>query len=477
MFGINPYVIIWSVLVVMFWRVTHLGLVVDDDSWHSKMQFKKQKFFKDRKHPLRFLHDCFYGAGLFKDPRIDHLFTLFIHGVNCSLIYSISGSLIASLLYLINPINNQTVLWLNGRRYAVSLLGILLAWKFWAVAPMVAIVLTWFHVSGVAMPLLFLFTPFAWASGIVLMIAGYLGFERLEGNIRNRRADYNPNNECQVLTWKKSILYVKSIGYYFTNIVLPLRPAMYHDFLFYFSSTDEGTKEGYSLNVDFWKGIAVIGLLAYLIIWQASFWAIWFVLFISQWCNIYQVTMTASDRYCSIPAVGVMVLVAEYSMKLPSPYNYIVLTSLATMYVLKYQPLFSAYRNVIDFHQYHININPELINPRFFLSKIFLAKKDPHSAYSVIRHGMRYRPYDFKLMLGFIECLFAIRKPKSALQAMEVCEKHIPFGEEQDTKNLFHGIRQQFKKEYNELHGMDINGNKVIHNNGMPIVKVKPEDN
>jgi hypothetical protein len=455
------YLIIWFALAVMFFRVLKLGYVVDDDSRLARMK----EIRKNKKFPLlKFIHESMYGAGFFKNAWADHLATIILHGVNCSLIYRMTGHLEIALLYLINPINNQTVLWLNGRRYALSLLAVLVAWNFWPAAPAMAMFTAWLHVSGVVFPLLFLTTPFWWVVPVLAIIVFLAGRKKILSKIRARKAAY-ASKESFKFNPKKIILYIKTVGYHFFNCILPNKPAMYHDFLMYYGATKEGNKDAFAFNLDFWKGVAVLAFLAF----DHSFYALWFLLFVSPWCNIYQVTMTASDRYCSIPNVGAMALLYKYAMM--TPYGNEILLCFAVFYLVKYQPLFHAYKNVETFHHYHIAINPATVNSRFFLSKIFLAKKDPFSAFGMIRQGMQHKPTDFKFLLGFIECLFALGKRQSAFKAMEFTEKHIPFGEEEDCKNLFDGIRNQFPEEYNKFRGLDKNGHKVIHNNGKPYVK------
>jgi hypothetical protein len=346
-----------------------------------------------------------------------------------------------------------------------------LAWNFWPLAIPMAAFCAWLHVSGVAFPLLFMWTPFWWVVPVGGGLAFLFGKDKIKAKIASRKKDFNADNENHEITWRKSILYVKTIGYHFCNCVLPLNPAMYHDFLYYFGGTEEGNKNGYAINGDFWKGAVVVTLLAYLIIFQHSFWAFWFVLFISQWCNVYQVTMSASDRYCSIANVGVMCLLAEWILKLPDPYRTVAVCGLGAVYVVKYQPLFMAYRSVENFWQYHIFMVPNIIGPRYFLYKYFIAKKEVFQAIGVLRQGLRYRPTDFKLLLGMMECLFAIGQIKRALRMTDYIEKHVPLGEEILTRNLLNGIRAQFAKEYGDLHKV------VIHNNGKPFVKIKPSDN
>lgn len=298
-------------------------------------------------------------------------------------------------------------------------------------------------------------------------VAGAMAFlfgrNKIASNIRGRRAEYANGNEILKIRPKKIILYIKTIGYNFFNCLIPHSLGMYNDFLFYFGVTEEGTKEGYSLNFQFWIGLATVATLGYLIIFQHSFWAFWFVLFISSWCNVLQVTMNSANRYCSLSGIGVMCLVADYGMKIPHPYNIITLSFLASYYIVKYQPLFRMHMNIYDFFLSHIYANPALVYPRIFLAKIFLTQKepDPWQAFGIVRQGLRYRPKDFKLLICFIDCLINLRRPRSALQAIDYAEKYVPLGEEEDARNLFSGIRKDLLSQL---------GHKVIHNNGKPVV-------
>lgn len=467
----HPYVTIWITLAVLFERALYLGYVVDDREHFNYMQdLKKELKGKTSfRFKLGFLYNSLYGAGFFKNGFNEHLFTVILHGVNCSLIYNMSGSLLGAILYLINPVNNQTTLWLNGRRYAVSILGVLIAWNCWWTAPFIALFCTWFHVSAIAMPVLFLATPF-WAFLPVLSAFGvFLNRNSIFDKMFARKKDFIDSNENQKITWKKLILYVKSIGFNLFHCIFPHKPSMYHDFLYGFGHTEEANKKGYALNFDFYKGLVACAIIGYTFTTEYAFWAFWFVVFISQWCNLYQVTMNSADRYCSLPNIGVMITLAGFISKLPSPYSHIVYTGFAVFYIMKYIPLFRAYIDLDTFHKYHIDLDPEAVSSRFFLSKIYVARKDAHSAFALIKEGLKYKPYDFKLLLMFIECMIHMGKIQQALRAMDYTEKYIPIGEEEDCKKLFESVRRANWKTYMRMQGKTPDGKNIIHNNGKPV--------
>ena len=103
------------------------------------------------------------------------------------------------------------------------------------------------------------------------------------------------------------------------------------------------------------------------------------------------------------------------------------------------------------------------------MSKLYLRVNDPWQAFAVVRQGQRYRPHDFKLLLRFIECMFALGKPTSAMKAVEVAEKYIPYGEQADTEKLFKDMKEQVAT-YMDF--VKKNERKVLHNNGKPYVNL-----
>ena len=438
------YGIILAVVLVVFWRALLCGYVVDDvvrvplwRSWREK-KFARMSFTK-------LLFNACYGAGVFKTPMQEYAFTLCIHAANCCLIYKATGSLIPALLYCVNPVNNQTAVWLNGRRYALTVLAVLIAWNFHWVAPIAYAFAIFIHHSGAFAPLLFLFTPLAWIVPVLAPIGAFLGIRRIKKEVIARKEAFSPNNELQKIHLGKAIVYVKSVGYYFWHCILPFKPGMYHQFLYYYSRYDAANKQAYAINFDFIKGISVIGFLAYEALINHNVWAFWFGLFISNFCNIYTVTMNASDRYCSLANVGAMVLLSQYIGKLPAPYEAFVLAVFFTLYILKYQPLFNAYKTIEDFYLYHINLTPHSAEPRALLAARYMEQRDVMSAFAIIKKGLRYNSTDFKLQLIMAQIFLLLGQFDKGMKTLAIAEKNAPNGEHEIVKTEFDKIRKDFE--------------------------------
>lgn len=467
------YLILFGALVGLFYKAFYCGYVVDDEARLYQMQGVKKEFKDKKMSTIHFLQEACYGGGLFRNAQQEYAFTLCLHYINCCLIYHMSGSFFGALLYLVNPINNQTALWMNGRRYALTILSVLLMWNWkwlgFILFPFCGLI----HVGGLFEPMLFAFTPY-WPFIPLGLLFGYFMYKKnLEGRWLQRKSEFKKGNENQNITPKKLILYIKSVGYFFTNCILPLKPAMYHNFIFYFSNDAESTAEGYSFNFEFYKGLAVLSFLGYMIVAQHSFWAFWFLLFISPWCNLYQVTMNASDRYCSLANVGAMLMLAGLVNQLPSQFSTPIFVGLITLYVIKYQPLFRAYTSVENFYLYHLNQQPDLVNPRYYLAKFYMDHKDIYSAFALIKKGLRYRPYDFKFLLTMMEIMFQLGQIESGLKVMYVCEKHVPDLEKADCVIFFDHLKDKYKRHIQEIAMRDEMRSRNVHNGGKPIVSGK----
>ena len=96
------------------------------------------------------------GDANFYLPEVDHAITIFIHSIVCVGIYLAFGrnniSFISALLFSLNPINNQGAVWISGRGYVLSALGMVWALALPKVGALFLLVATYSN-SGFVMPL------------------------------------------------------------------------------------------------------------------------------------------------------------------------------------------------------------------------------------------------------------------------------------------------------------------------------------
>lgn len=433
------YLIMLAVLFALFHRSIFCSYVVDDTVRHQVMiQRKKQGVINCL---LNHFDDVLYGAGIFRNAQQEYLFTTLLHYANCCLIYSLTDSLMVTILFMVNPVNNQLAIWLNGRRYAISMLACLLAWKFKFLFIPLYVFIGWLHVYAIALPVMILMTPY-WPfvpGGVMLIYA--IGWKKLKARHDSRKKDFTRHNELQIIRPQKIIIYIKSLGFNFFHTIFPNKPRMYHEFLYYFSRYDKDNKIGYSFNLEFFKGLIVCVFTTYEIFFQHNIWMVWWLVFITQWCNVYGVTQNAADRYCSLAGIGLMFTLNKYIVMTPSPYTEILYTIFISFYVLRYFPLFRAYTSITNFHQYHINLEPSAVESRTLQATRAINARDPFTAFALIKEGLKYRPNDFKLLILMSQTLFAMQKYEAAQKVLDIAEKHVPDGEIDECKVEFAKIR------------------------------------
>lgn len=427
------YLIIFTVSIILFWRSIYCGLVVDDVTMHPLAQEYKN-LFKDKKIKFpELLWNILQGGGLFKNVKLDHAFSILIHFINACLILKISALLPAALLYLCNPINNQVSLWLNGRRFAITIFCCLASWAFWPSAIVLYPFAIWLHTSGAMFPFLFLATPLWGAVPVGAIACYFIGFKKFKARSEGRKEQYPQDSELHKIHWKKAIFYVKHIGYYFQIILFPFKPRMYHEYHFYFPRYQEDIDKAYKIDLDFARGAAVMAFLAFEMVVNHNFWAFWFILFISQHCGVYIVTMNVADRYCSLAAAGLMVMLAQKIALLPQPYDMFALGAFLACYAIGYNPLLAyTYKSWERFLLYHTHIQPDGSRQRMHLAQFYLKLKDPFQAFSMVKQGLKYRPKDFDLLLMMANISLMLGFPIETLKMVEHAEKRIPLKDEKD---------------------------------------------
>lgn len=434
----NEILTLYAVAALLFSRVLRCGYCVDDVVLASWFKERKPKSLKEFRIKNRILYTL-YGAGMLRNPREEHALNLAIHFVNSCLILK-ATSFMPALLFLVSPVNNQLAIWINGRRYAISILLALLAWNFPHLFLPAYALASWLHISAVALPVMFLAAghwPLVLLGGALFVLCGW---KRARSIFLFRKSEYF-TNETYLLAPRKAIIYIKSLGWYFCHTIFPNKPLMYHEFLYHYNTNLEAKKKAYSINFDFVKGLAVLAFIVFEIIAHHNLWAVWWLVFISQYCGVVTVTMNVADRYCSLAGIGLMVILCQYLNLIPSPYREMAYTALMTFYVTRYQPLFKAYRSIHDFYNYHFHIQPDGVYARFYQADRFMAMKRPLMAYAVLREGLFYRPKEFKLIMKMALLCLDLRKYEDALKFIAEAEKYIPLGEEEKAAEMFTEIR------------------------------------
>jgi len=397
-----------------------------------------------------------YGIGtLARKGKInlkhEHFLTVCIHSLICVLIYKAFGSneisLWASILYALNPANNQTSIWLNGRRYAINctlVLGILTIGPIGLILYPLACLL---QVNAIFAPILF-----GWwgvlAFPIFYLVAGPQTIERVKERFSSGRID---SPDLTTITLKKLIPAIKTYGLYCLKMILPERTMMCYSHLFYWGMTAEGNKDAYAIDKKFLGGVIAIALT---IASGVYFWGkpqFFMLLFmfasIFQWCGLISVTQMFTDRYISLANTFMMYFVAYFAYQFLGANAISVLTALCAYYYANLQVTMTMYKNLESFWNYHLYFNPSDPKCPEFKASTLLKQGDPIGAWGVVKEALRHNPNDYKLNLLAANCMECFQDHKSVLLYMNIAKKNCYFGKEFLLKDL---QRKIFKFDLDE---------------------------
>jgi len=443
----SPYTFFFLITYILFFTVPFGDYVVDDYPINLVIQKKKKSKFTYKQWPLiHRIYSYSFSVGLFDTPRKEYSFTLALHALNCCFMYNATNSFMATILFLVSPVNNQVAIWLNGRRYALGVLCALLIWNYNILFIPLYVYITWIHVYAIMLPIMMLFTPYWWTVPIGLALMFTFGFKRIKKRFLSRKKDYTTDNELQKLHIKKIIIYIKSIGYYFFFTIFPDKPRMYHTKFMYMSKYKKDMKEAYSLNWDFFLSLGALCFMCYELFYQQNLWALWWLVFISQYCNIVVVTMMFSDRYCTLASIGLYTILAKYINMLPSPLMECTYVGFIVYYIIRYSKLFWAYKGIENFHLYHVAVEPDCVEPRVLMAENYLNVRDPFRSFAILKGGLKYRPKDFKLLITMAKTLFAMQNWKAGLQTAQLAKECAPLGEEELTHQMINQLEHDYEK-------------------------------
>lgn len=413
----NILIIVAFVLIVFF-RSLKFKLITDDVRWYASKKNGWSSTIKDYKWKIhQFVADRLYGGCTFlnikisKDPKecfnlnveIDRAFTIFLHTLICVLLYVATGSLWGSILYACNPMNNQTSMWLNGRRYAINIILVLtslIAFQhgLWYLSLPLWTYTVSFHMTGI-------FAPIIWGKWWVLVaVLPFLWFARAKimGQVLARLNSVY-SKELLVFYPRRLIVVVKSYGFYLFQCLFPSRTLMYYSDLHFWGVSSEGNTDAYSYNGDFFKGIAalLISAMAYFLVPAHSKAMVAFAaISLLQWCNIIYAVQTLADRYANMALPFIMVVWAMLLQHIYPPLLY----GCAAYYLMSLSVTMRMYPIIWDFYAYHIWRCPESIPARIAYANFYVNTQKFVNAWPIVEEGLKYHPNDFLLLYQAAQC-------------------------------------------------------------------------
>ncbi len=345
--------------------------------------------------------------------KLAHTQVLAVHTINCILIYIAFGmnytSLIASLLFSVNPVNNQCSIWISGKGYAQNTLCALLMYMFPHFSFIPYLYGTYFcGASLLLFPLVFLFTPYWYMSGLVLI--GLLREHQRIFDKKNPGSKFNTesNDELRAIKPRKIIIVFKTLGYQFVNTLLALRIGFYHKYCFLHGVDQESNKESYRIDKYFFIGLAV----AIFTFITLNFYLLWFCITIMMWLNFISFNQTISIRYAYLPNVGLMMFAA-------SLLHPILALMLFTYYATKLLSFHKFYENEYWAIEHSCFEQPDFFYPWQNRSVHCFQNNNFHGALGNMIKANELRPNDWKITYNLTQIYLLLGNMVAARQFFE----------------------------------------------------------
>ncbi len=423
--------------VILYGLSIKHGLVCDDIRQYERV---KKGYISDIniwKYPIEKIKRLLYSGGMFGVGHVkrDHAFRIFLHTTICVLMYLALGrdqiSLMAALVYACHSANNQTSLWLNGRRYAVNIIIVLLMILFKPLGILLYPATSLFQVSAVFAPILyggwwFLLVP------VVILIC----WKDVKTKIDTRlKAVYT--DDLKKYSWKRLIIIVKTYGFYFVKMIFPGKCFLIYPDLYFWGLSKDGNKEAYSLNRLFWQGIlaAMISVCgAFYFKEQLFYMWIFMILSTLQWCNIISATQQIADRYISLPNVFMTYFISYLIHVYFGFYAVPILASLIVYHTVHLNYLMPMYKDIGRFYDYHNFHQPMNVHCNCFKSHWYNMTGRAIEGFAQLMESHRHNRKDFKTLFLLSEACRMMCDFNGARHFIQLAGKSPYIGQEEVTR-------------------------------------------
>ncbi len=384
---------------------------------------------------------CWLDGRYRSGPQVDHVLTTLIHATVCVFIYLGFGkndiSFIASLLFAFNPTNNQGSVWISGRAYALAALGMTGALSLPFIGGIFILLATYTN-PGFLAPLVL----FGSNHAIILLflpLAYFINGGRFKRNVKYKM-EKEMFKEDKAIKPEKIILVIKTFGFYTVLSLIPFQNTFYHSFLE--SASGCGRFKAYSMKDRFfWIGLlSAIGIVCYLFMapWSMiSFGLLWWGICLAPFLNFMRMSQETAERYCYLPSVGLMFVLASVIHAYP-----LVIAIFLTMYATRLWFLMDMYTD-----DYYLLEHCCLLDPSsWFVWHVRGMKRWENKSYqeAVIIWTMArmISPLEFKINFNLATALSMSGHIKEAQVFIEIAEKNVPPGQEEESGKLLSEWKQ-----------------------------------
>ena len=454
---LNVVVLLVSTLAV-YWRTLKYDLVSDDIPTQRRTTAarevkpdKKFNFFEGLYWDLR---------GVYNVKRC-HVLSLACHTATVVFIYLAFHNFWAALLFAFNPITLMVSTWLAGRAYGMVTLFALISWVIPSNAFLLYAASVYWNISALFYPLVFGYMGWKWSWMALLIIpATYWRFTAKEDHVSflpNSKLMNESNLELRTLHPRKIVVWIKTYGYYFTNVLFCFRMGLFHKYLYTFGLSKKENAKWYSLKKkEFWIGVGALGITIAGIFfgnYYQSLGLMWFLVNVAMWGNLITFNQQIAERYLYLPAVGLMLTLA-------STFNPWVCSLFLVFYLTRlwwFMPsLTNEYWNV----EYNLGEAKDLYYIWLSRGVHRYADGNVHDSIRNMLQSYKLRPEDFKTNLNLFYLGIVTNDLVLAKKHLEEASKCVVEGKEQElssfitkgtdlVKRIEEGITKEGKCEVN----------------------------
>ena len=395
-------------------------------------------------------HRLYSGTTFGTNLKVEHAFTIFLHATICALMYYDFGhneiSFFAALLYACNPINNQTSIWLNGRRYALNIILVLLMMAFPLASPAFYLFTGFLQVTAIFSPILLVNKSPWFLLMIPILLA--LGWNQIKVKC-DVRSKNMANGDLKIWKWTRLIVIVKTFGFFFWKMLFPQVCAMQYPDRIKWGLTKEGTKDAYRFDRSFYLGLfsfVIFGSFFYVSPNNFKPYAAFLFVSTLQWSAVLPITQILSDRYCSLPNVFMMFFLSYILVTYMHLYGVILIFAYILYYIVCLQVVKPMYVNLVDWYNYHFSYFPHLSWYRHNLIQDLMNEGSTELAALQLKEGLKHDAKDYRLLMwGVVMCV-----NKGDLANAEVflneAENNLYLERENEQLGEIRYMREQIKK-------------------------------
>ncbi len=436
--------------IIIYYKTVWFGLVMDDLQWEKSIRergFTPFISIRNLNDIIQVFNERFYSGTTFgTNSKIEHAFSILLHTTICVLIYLVLGhnhiSFWGAILYACNPINNQTSIWLNGRRYALNIILVLLMLatplSSFALYPLTLFL----QVSAFFTPILLMkYSPW-----YILMIPALLilGRKKIYSRFMGR-FDTLAAGDLKTFRITRLVMIVKTFGFFFFKMIIPGVCAMQYPDRFYWGLTKKGNENAYAINKDFYKGAMAILICASILIFlpntQKGIW-LFMALATLQWSAVLPITQILSDRYCSMPNIFMMFFLS-YFASFTGMFYIPIMVIICCYYLICLSVVMPMYRDINTWYAHHLQYFPNIPWPRTLLIADLMTDGKKEGAAILVFDALNNNKNDYSILM-WAAIMHIIRGDlKNANIMLSEAENNLYLGQEDKQREEINNIRVQ----------------------------------